>query len=525
MSYSKPNASAATLTRNRTANDVSPSSGMCTTCIEGCIGLCEIGKSAYRGVEAIYPQPFGPLTAASQKDYPIDLSHFNIMGSCVGAQGIKANSDLATFLNVNIEARLGRDKKIKLKLPVITPGLGSTDVAKRNWEGIAIGAAISGTVMTIGENVCGMDAQAEIKNGRVIRSPDLEHRVNLYREWQADDYGMIVLQANVEDTRLGVHEYGIEKLGVEAVELKWGQGAKDIGGEVKVADLKKAQLFKQRGYIVLPAPEDPVVIDAFERKVFKEFERHSRIGMVEEESFIKRVEELRKLGAKYVSLKTGAYRPVDLARAIKYCSLAQVDVLTVDSAGGGTGMSPWRMMNEWGIPTVELASLIYQYADKLAKKNQYIPDIVIAGGFTLEDHLFKGLALGAPYFKAIGMARAPIAAAMVGRTLERCIRDENIPASVEKYGKTFEEIFITVPKLRKIYGKTFNQIPISAVAVYTYYDRLAQGLKQLMCGSRKFALEYITRDDLAALTKQAAETSGISYIMEVDKEKTNQILS
>ena len=84
MSFSKLNASAATLTRNRTEHDVSPFSGMCVTCIEGCPGLCEIGKSALRGSEVLYPQPFGRITVASQKDYPIDFSHFNIMGSAVG---------------------------------------------------------------------------------------------------------------------------------------------------------------------------------------------------------------------------------------------------------------------------------------------------------------------------------------------------------------------------------------------------------------------------------------------------------
>jgi len=104
----------------------------------------------------------------------------------------------------------------------------------------------------------------------------------------------------------------------------------------------------REGYIVLPDPFDPEVIEAFKRGSFKEFERHSRLSMVEEESFMKRVEELRKIGAKYVFLKTGAYRPADLARAVKYASKAKIDLLTVDGAGGGTGISPWRMMNEWG---------------------------------------------------------------------------------------------------------------------------------------------------------------------------------
>jgi len=192
MTFSKPNRSAATLTKNRTKEDVSPFSGLCATCIEGCPGLCEVGVSAYRSTETIYPQPFGPITAASQKEYPVDLSHFNILGTAVGAQGIEADSDLALFSNVNIESTLGRDKGIKLKKPFVIPGLGSTDVAKRNWDGLAIGSAISGTVLTIGENIVGMDTEAKFINGQVVSSPELTRRVKLFKDWQQDGYGDIV---------------------------------------------------------------------------------------------------------------------------------------------------------------------------------------------------------------------------------------------------------------------------------------------------------------------------------------------
>ena len=80
-----------------------------------------------------------------------------------------------------------------------------------------------------------------------------------------------------------------------------------MAGEVEIKSLKKAQTLYERGYVVLPNPTDPSVIKAFERGTFKEFERHSRVGMVSEESFAQRVEELRKAGAKYVFLKTGAF--------------------------------------------------------------------------------------------------------------------------------------------------------------------------------------------------------------------------
>ena len=526
MSITKTNSSAATLTKNRTEGSVIPGSGMCVTCVDGCIGMCEIGKSAYRGHEVIYPQPFGVITTAGEKNYPIDYSHFNIMGTAVGAFGIEEDSDKAIFPAVNLEVKFGHDGGIKFRLPWIIPGIGSTNVAKNNWEGLAIGSALAGTGLTIGENVVGMDTEAVIKNGRVVDTVDLKRRVKLYKDHQRGGYGAIVVQANIEDTRLGAQEYAIEKLGVECVELKWGQGAKDIGGEVKITDLKKAQLLYERGYIVLPNPMDPSVIEAFEKGWFKEFERHSRVGMVSEESFAKRVEELRRAGAKYIFLKTGAYRPADLARAIIFASRYKLDLLTVDGAGGGTGMSPWRMMNEWGIPPVELHSLLYQYAKRLADKGKHLPTLAVASGFTFEDQIFKGLSMGAPYVKLIGMARAPVAAAMVGKTIGRAIDEHEVPVYIERFGNTRDEIFVTAAHLRGELGhEEFEALPAGALGLYTYYERLAQGLRQLMAGSRKFSLEHMSRDDLAALTHEAADISGIRYIMDVDQGKVEHLFN
>jgi hypothetical protein len=87
----------------------------------------------------------------------------------------------------------------------------------------------------------------------------MERRVNIFKEWHQGT-GDIIVQANVEDGRLGVPEYVIEKLGVETFELKWGQGAKNIGGEVKLPTLERATQLKDRGYIVLPNPKEQSTI-------------------------------------------------------------------------------------------------------------------------------------------------------------------------------------------------------------------------------------------------------------------------
>jgi len=124
------------------------------------------------------------------------------------------------------------------------------------------------------------------------------------------------------------------------------------------------------------------------------------------------------------------------------------------------------------------------------------------------------------------MARAPIAAAMVGKTIGRTINDGQIPVYIERFGNTKDEIFVTASALRKELGDLeFERIPTGALGLYTYYERLAQGLRQLMCGSRKFSLEYISRDDLACLTHQAADISGIPFITDVDKVQVEEILA
>ena len=525
MSFSKGiNASGATGTKNRTPNSISPFSGMCTVCIEGCPGLCEVGRAAFRGKETIYPQPFGTTTSASGKDYPVDYSHFNVMGTAVGAHGIAADSDKATFPAVDVSSEVGAENKIKLKSPIVIAGMGSTNVAANNWEGLSIGAAITGTIIVVGENVCGMDPDVELKNGRVVHSPNMVDRIKHFQRYY-NGYGAIAVQANVEDTRLGVQEYAIDKLGVKAVEIKWGQGAKDIGGEVKLDSLERALQLKSRGYIVLPDPEDEMVQEAFKDGQFKEFERHSRIGMVEEDGFHKRVEELRNAGAEHVFLKTGAYRPVDLARAVKFASDAKIDLLTVDGAGGGTGMSPWRMMNEWGIPTVYLQAMLYKYLKRLDEQGRFVPSVAIAGGFTLEDHMFKGFALGAPYVKAIGMARSPLAAAMVGKTLGNAIIENKVTRDIaNKYGTTVEQIFTATSVLKREFGDEYKNIPPSAIGVYNYFDRLTQGLQQFMCGARKFTLNHIARNDIVALTAEAANIADISYVMQADEAEVAEIL-
>gem|GEM_PF-1404275 len=89
-----------------------------------------------------------------------------------------------------------------------------------------------------------------------------------------------------------------------------------------------------------------------------------------------------------------------------------------------------------------------------------------------------------------------------------------IPVYVERFGHTREEIFVAAEGLRNEFGAdVYAKVPGGALGLYTYderlaqglrqlmglytYDeRLAQGLRQLMAGCRRFSLEHLSRGDL-----------------------------
>jgi glutamate synthase domain-containing protein 2 len=529
MNLQQPNANDATRTANR-SKSVVPMSGLCTRCIDGCTGNCEVFKATFRSREVIYPGPFGEITAGGDKNYPIDYSHFNIQGYALGARGlpygVTGSPDTAIFPLVNTETEYGWDKKVKMRVPIFTGALGSTEIARKNWEHFAVGAAISGITLVCGENVCGIDPKLELDSkGKIISSPDMDRRIAIYRRYH-QGYGEILVQMNVEDTRLGVAEYVIKKHGLETIELKWGQGAKCIGGEIKVDSLERALELQKRGYIVTPDPSHPLSQMAYKDGAIKEFERHSRLGFIDEEGFYAEVQRLRNLGFKRVTLKTGAYSLRELAMAIKWGSAARIDLLTIDGASGGTGMSPWRMMEEWGIPSLYLHAAAYEFCKELADRGERVPDIAFAGGFSSEDGVFKALALGSPFTKAICMGRALMIPGMVGKNIQKWIKDGKLPNTVGQFGSTPEEIFVCYEDVKDIVGaKEMKNIPLGAVGIYSYVEKIRVGLQQLMAGARCFSVPAISRDELMSLTEECAKVTGIPYVMNAYRDEAMRILS
>jgi len=57
-----------------------------------------------------------------------------------------------------------------------------------------------------------------------------------------------------------------------------------------------------------------------------------------------------------------------------------------------------------GMPSLYLHAAAAEFCAMLQKKGERVPDIAFAGGFSSEDGVFKALALGAPFTKAVCMA-------------------------------------------------------------------------------------------------------------------------
>ncbi len=205
---------------------------------------------------------------------------------------------------------------------------------------------------------------------------------------------------------------------------------------------------------------------------------------------------------------------------------AKVDLLTIDGAPGGTGMSPWRMMEEWGMPSIYLHSAAYEFAKHIEKKGERVPDLAFAGGFSSEDGIFKVLALGAPYVKAVCMGRALMIPGMVGKNIEKWMKENDLPKTVSQYGKTKEEIFVCHEQVKNLVGsKEIQMIPLGAIGIYSYADKLKVGLQQLMAGARCFNTPAISRTDLMSLTEECAKVTGIPYLMESYRKEAMKVLN
>ncbi|MEM2974442.1 MAG: glutamate synthase-related protein, partial [Candidatus Micrarchaeia archaeon] len=131
------------------------------------------------------------------------------------------------------------------------------------------------------------------------------------------------------------------------------------------------------------------------------YERHSSPGSII-------LEDLKQSIAKYSDLKVPVWIKVAAGRGIielleflsdlKKKENLRLEAVTIDGYGGGTGMSPWIVMNEMGIPSASILSNL---------KNMSF-SVIVAGGFCDGSDVAKAIMLGAD---AVSMGRPFLIAA------------------------------------------------------------------------------------------------------------------
>ncbi len=523
-------------------------SGLCTLCRADCKGKCEVWMSSLRGREMLYPRDFGEITSGSGNVTAIGVGYhaLRIQGGLHGAHGLPVDldhdPDNCFYKNVDVSTSFGRTEPIECRLPVMTGALGSTAIARKYWPSFAVGAALAGIPLVVGENVAGVDPESEMSNGTLIASPEMDRRIEGFRRY-SDGHGAVIVQVNVEDARNGVPRYLIDKHGDEIVlEVKWGQGAKDIGGEIQVEDIEYARLLAERGYFLDPDPTDPEVQHAYSKAAIRFFARHSRLGATNLDSaeqvrdgLMAAIEQYRRLGFKHITLKTGAYGMAALAMSLRFAADADLDLVTIDGAGGGTGMSPWNMMEHWGVPSLPLHAKAYEYCGVLEQHGIRPPDISFAGGFAREDHIFKAMALGAPYTKLVCMGRALMIPGFLGSNIEGVLHPDRkadlngnwdeLPTVIARMGNEPAEIFAGWEAVHaKVGDDEIGNVPYGAIALVGYLDKLSAGLQQFMAGARKYRLDQLARSDLMAANRETAAETGIAYVTDAYDEQALEIL-
>jgi hypothetical protein len=500
MSFSPQLSTTFTNTKLRTPNNICDLSGMCSVCSDKCTGLCEIGLSAIRGSEVAYPYNTNTQQFASEKKYPFDFSHFNINGRVFGAIGAAEDAEQTNVHSADISCEIGYVKKIKLKAPIILPAM-----VKLNWEDYYSGAAMAGVMVVIGENAINKDVNLKHdSNGKVVHAPFLGKLIDCFRRFEKG-YGDIVLQVNADDIVVGTAEYALKNFELRSIEIKFGQAAKGIQHVAPVYSYDEAVSLKSKGYLVFPDPMEDGVREAFDRGEGFHFMQYGRLPMWNESILEELINKYRNLGADNILFKMAGYDKEDIRRVIQIASKNKIALITFDGAGGGTGNSPCKMMNEWSHPTIDLEKIVNEIINDVKKEGGWIPEIAIAGGIAMEDTMFKAIALGAPNIKMVGIGRGAMAAAMSGKTIGELIEKGNTPKTHLAFGDDADTIFKDAKYIKSIYKADHNPISYGSIGLYSYINRLSFGLKLFMTLNRKFNLKYIDQSDVIPLTKEARE--------------------
>jgi len=388
--------------------------GICSICTMD--GNCEIGQKARSG-RTVFPEPFGVAQFGGEKRLP-NIEDIQILPELYG--------DSIVFEKVSTEMKIG---SFKFSVPVSVAAMGSTKVAHLRGAALAEGAAKAGIGVVIGENVLATYGDAGLKE-RV--QPFLDN----YKK-----FGAVIVQGNGEDIKQGVFEKGAA-LGAHAIEVKIGQGAKQgLGGEIKFEGDALAEKYRKLGYIVIKNKDGT-------------YQRHVQPGSLSDEQLKKNIMKYSKLDLPIwvkTGMGTGILKLVSTLQELKKDNGIRIECLTIDGFGGGTGMSPWLIMNEMSVPSATIFSMIEEKPDF---------DVLLAGGYNNGLDIGKAMMLGA---NGASMGRPFLIAANVAKA-------EGVVNYIEAIKEELQMLCATqkTASVEKLVGRKQNLYPLDAQAAHMF---------------------------------------------------------
>ncbi len=365
--------------------------------------LDEVIDRALRGASAVYPRrglraygsaTFGARVGRPRSYLPLMDEVLVLAPPAFTPERLELMAELfrePVYKDVRTEGTLGG---FRVRLPLASASMGSTELASRYSIPLAVGSARAGVVYGIGENV----ATVRGYDRRLTRGhPSLIERALAYLENVRDGYGGIVIQQSAEDAydELWNRVYSDKRLdpyideGLVGFEIKVGQGAKPgLGGVIRVPR-RQAERMRRKYHLDF---EDGGRYAA----------RYSVPATFTEDILRGMIRNLRTAYPRArVWVKLGGFR--DALEVVRVAAEEGADAVVLDGLEGGTGMAPGAAVQHLGLPTLAMAAAAVE-----ARRRGYRVDVLLAGRLYTGFHLVASLALGAA---GIAAGRAMLAAA------------------------------------------------------------------------------------------------------------------
>lgn len=334
-----------------------------------------------------------------------------------------------------------RAKPLKLKAPIYVSHMSFGALSAESKRALARGTSLFGTIMCTGEG--GMDEGSR------------EEAEQLVFEMASGYFGWT--EANIARA--------------DGIEIKMGQAAKAGLGGLLPGRKVTPEIAKARGIEVGQTAHSP-----------------SRFPDINSpEDMQKRIAEIRAINPNIpIGIKFAASRiEADLAAA---CDL-DVDFITLDGRGGGTGAAGKHVKDNIGVPTIYAIPRARKWLDEHGRKDVIL---CVTGGFRTSADVAKALALGAD---AVAMATGSMIA--IGCQQYRACHNNTCPVGIATQKEELRARF---------------EIEKSARQLANFFENMRLQMTDFarMCGRRSlFDLNY---EDLGTLSDDIAKYTPIAHM-------------